>query len=85
VLEHSRVLLHQPTTGGQGTVSDLSLQAKEVLRIRAQMEEILARHTGQAIEKLRADTDRDRIFSAQEAIDYGLADEIITNRKLVAA
>lgn len=85
VLEHSRVLLHQPSTGGQGTVSDLSLQAKEVLRIRAQMEEILARHTGQDIEKLRTDTDRDRIFSAQEAIEYGLADEIITNRKLLAA
>ena len=81
VLEHSRVLLHQPSTGGQGTVSDLSLQAKEVLRIRAQMEQTLARHTGQDIEKLRTDTDRDRIFSAQEAVDYGLADEIITSRK----
>jgi ATP-dependent Clp protease, protease subunit len=85
VLEHSRVLLHQPSSGGQGTVSDLSLQAKEVLRIRAQMEQILARHTGQDIERLRIDTDRDRVFDAQEAIDYGLADEIIGSRKVAAA
>jgi ATP-dependent Clp protease protease subunit len=85
VLEHSRVLLHQPSTGGQGTVSDLSLQAKEVLRIRAQLERILARHTGRSIEQLRADTDRDRVFEAQEAVDYGLADALVTSRKGVAA
>jgi len=83
VLQHSRVLLHQPSTGGQGTVSDLTLQAKEILRIRAQLEDILARHTGQSLETLRADTDRDRIFTAQEAVDYGLADAIITTRKSV--
>jgi ATP-dependent Clp protease protease subunit len=81
VLEHSRVLLHQPSTGGQGTVSDLSLQAKEVLRIRSEMEQILARHTGREPATLRADTDRDRIFTAREAVDYGLADAIITARK----
>jgi ATP-dependent Clp protease protease subunit len=84
VLEHSRVLLHQPSSGGQGTVSDLSLQAKEVLRIRAQMESILSRHTGRTVEELRRDTDRDRILEAQEAVDYGLADLIVTSRKAVA-
>jgi ATP-dependent Clp protease, protease subunit len=83
VLEHSRVLLHQPSTGGQGTVSDLALQAREVLRIRGQMESILARHTGQSLERLRTDTNRDRIFEAQEAVDYGLADAIITSRKAI--
>ena len=85
VLEHSRVLLHQPSSGGQGTVSDLSLQAKEVLRIRSQLEEILARHTGRDGEQLRRDTDRDRVFGAREAVDYGLADAIVTSRKSVPA
>ncbi|MGV9734279.1 ATP-dependent Clp protease proteolytic subunit [Rhodococcus aetherivorans] len=81
VLAHSRVLLHQPSTQGQGTISDLSLQAAEVLRIRAQTEEILAEHTGQDPARLRKDTDRDRVFTAQEAIDYGLADELIVDRE----
>ena len=64
--------------------SDLSLQAKEVLRIRAQMESILSRHTGRTVAELRRDTDRDRILEAQEAVDYGLADLIVTSRKAVA-
>jgi ATP-dependent Clp protease protease subunit len=77
VLEHARVLLHQPSSGGEGTVSDLSLQAKEILRIRAQVEQVLSRHTGKPIETLRRDTDRDLILTAQEAITYGVADGII--------
>ena len=85
VLEHARVLLHQPSSGGQGTVSDLSLQAKEVLRIRAQLERILTRHTGRTVEALRLDTDRDRIFDAAEAVQYGLADAVVTSRKGLAA
>ncbi|MFE3292248.1 ATP-dependent Clp protease proteolytic subunit [Rhodococcus sp. NPDC059234] len=80
LLAHSRVLLHQPSTQGQGSISDLALQAAEVLRIRSQTEEILGVHTGQDVARLRRDTDRDRIFTAREAIDYGLADEVIMTR-----
>lgn len=80
ILNHARVLLHQPSGGGEGTISDLDLQAKEVLRVRAQVEEVLSRHTGQSMEQLRADTDRDKIFGPQEAVRYGLVDEIITTR-----
>ena len=80
VLEHARVLLHQPSGGAEGTLSDLALQAKEVRRIRAQMEEVLGRHTGHPVEKLRQDTDRDKVFTAEEAVAYGLADAIITTQ-----
>jgi ATP-dependent Clp protease protease subunit len=81
VLEHSRVLLGQPATGGQrGTVSDLSLQAKEMVRIRSQVEEVLSRHTHQDLATLRADMDRDKVFTAQEAVAYGLADEVLSRR-----
>ncbi|HWV77982.1 MAG TPA: ATP-dependent Clp protease proteolytic subunit [Isoptericola sp.] len=82
VLEHSRVLLHQPSTQGQGTVSDLAIQAREVLRLRAETEQLLARHTGQTVERLRTDTDRDLILSAHEAVEYGVADAVVTSRKL---
>ncbi|GIH66072.1 ATP-dependent Clp protease proteolytic subunit [Microbispora siamensis] len=78
MLGHSRVLLHQPSTQGQGTISDLTLQAAEVMRVRAQTEEILSLHTGVDIARLREDTDRDRVFTAREAVEYGLADELIT-------
>ncbi|MFD6161319.1 ClpP family protease [Nocardia sp. NPDC060256] len=80
VLNHSRVLLHQPSAQGQGTISDLALQAAEVMRIRAQTEAILSKHTGQSVEQLRKDTARDRVFTAQEAVEYGLADELIFTR-----
>ncbi|WBB58053.1 ATP-dependent Clp protease proteolytic subunit [Streptomyces sp. WMMC500] len=83
VLEHARVLLGQPASGvRRGTVSDLSLEAKEILRIRTQMEEVLARHTGHEVATLRADTDRDKVFTAQEAVAYGLADQVISKRHL---
>lgn len=86
VLEHSRVLLGQPATGGtRGTVSDLSLQAKEMLRIRAQVEEVLSRHTPHDVAKLRADMDRDKVFTAEEAVTYGLADEVLSRRLVRAA
>jgi len=81
VLEHSRVLLHQPSGQGQGTVSDLAIQAREVLRLRAETELLLARHTGRPAEQLRVDTDRDLILSAQEAVDYGIADAVVSSRK----
>ena len=81
VLEHSRVLLGQPASGGrQGTVSDLALQAKEMVRIRSQVEEVLARHTHHDIPTLRADMDRDKVFTAEEAVAYGLADEVLSRR-----
>ncbi|WP_326796930.1 ATP-dependent Clp protease proteolytic subunit [Streptomyces sp. NBC_01808] len=83
VLEHARVLLGQPASGvRRGTVSDLSLEAKEILRIRTQMEEVLARHTGHEVATLRADTDRDKVFTAQDAVAYGLADQVISKRQL---
>ena len=84
VLEHARVLLGQPASGGrQGTVSDLSLQAKEMLRIRSQVEEVLSRHTHHDVATLRADMDRDKVFTAREAVDYGIADEVISKRLAV--
>lgn len=83
VLEHSRVLLGQPAAGGQrGTASDLALQAKEMLRIRSQVEDVLARHTGHDVTRLRADMDRDRVFAAEEAVAYGLADQVLSRRQL---
>ncbi len=77
VLPHTRVVLHQPAARGQGTVPDLILQAEEVVRVRAEIEEILSKHTGQPVQTLRNDTDRDRVFTAQAAVDYGLVDEIL--------
>ncbi len=85
LLPHTRVLLHQPSTGGQGTISDLSLQTKEVLRIRAQMNDVLSVHTGQTVATLLADTERDRVFTAEQAVAYGLADRIIPARKVFPA
>jgi ATP-dependent Clp protease protease subunit len=80
VLSHSRVLLHQPSTGGQGTLSDLELQAREVLRVRAQAEALLSEHTGQPVDRIRTDTDRDKVFTAEEAVAYGLADRVIIRK-----
>jgi ATP-dependent Clp protease, protease subunit len=81
VLPHAKVLLHQPSSQAQGTLPDLAIQAKEVAAVRAEVDEILSRHTGHPIDKIRADTDRNKTFSAREAIEYGLADEIVTSRK----
>ena len=83
VLPRARVVLHQPSGGGQGTLPDLAVQAKEIVRLRSEMEEILTRHTGQDLERLRADTDRDLILTAQQAVDYGLADTVLDSRKAV--
>lgn len=76
-LPHARVVLHQPSAQGRGTIPDLILQADEVIRVRAQMEGVLARHTGRTVEELRSDTDHDRVFTAEAAVDYGLIDEVI--------
>ncbi|MCF6386658.1 ATP-dependent Clp protease proteolytic subunit [Mycobacterium sp. MBM] len=80
VLPHSRVVLHQPAAQGRGTIPDLILQADEVVRTRNQLEAILARHTGRSVEQLRHDTDRDRVFDADGAVAYGLADRVLDRR-----
>jgi len=85
VLQHAKVLLHQPSSQAQGTLPDLAIQAKEVARVRAEVDEILSRHTRHPVAKIRADTDRNRTFSAREAVDYGLADEVIISRKAARA
>ena len=85
VLPHARVVLHQPSGGGQGTLPDLALQAKEIVRLRAEMESILSRHTGQSVERLREDTGRDLVLNAREAMDYGLVDGVLDSRKLADA
>ena len=85
VLEHARVVLGQPVSEGhRGMVSDLGLQAREMVRIREQVEAILARHTPHDVARLRADMDREKIFTARDAVAYGLADEIITKRPQAA-
>ncbi|MEY3805569.1 MAG: ATP-dependent Clp protease proteolytic subunit [Actinomycetota bacterium] len=82
-LPHSRVLLHQPYGQvGYGQVTDLESAANEILRMRDLLEEILARHTGQSIERIHADTDRDFVIEAKEAVEYGIIDEVISSRQL---
>ena len=81
VLPHARVVLHQPSGGVQGALPDLALHAKEIVRLRSQMESILALHTGRDPELIRDDTERDLVLSAEEAVTYGLADGILDSRK----
>jgi ATP-dependent Clp protease protease subunit len=85
VLSHAKVLLHQPSSQARGTLPDLAIQAKEVARVRAEMDEILSRHTGHPVAKIRADTDRNMTLNAQQAVDYGLADQVITTRTAAQA
>lgn len=82
MLPHARVVLHQPAARGQGAIPDLILQADEVVRLRADMESVLSRHTGQSVKTLRADTDRDRVFTAQAALEYGLIDQVLSDRSV---
>ncbi|HSA52511.1 MAG TPA: ATP-dependent Clp protease proteolytic subunit [Yinghuangia sp.] len=79
-LPHARVVLHQPAAQGRGTIPDLILQADEVVRVRADIERILSRHTGHSTATLRADTDHDRVFTAAGAKEYGLVDLVIEER-----
>jgi ATP-dependent Clp protease protease subunit len=81
-LPHARILLHQPYGGAAGQAADIEIQAKEIMRLRELLDRILAHHTGQTIEKVSKDTDRDFIMSADEARDYGLIDEVIVTREL---
>jgi len=84
VLPHSRILIHQPHGGAQGQSVDIMIQAKEIERMRTTLDELLAHHTGQTVEKVKQDTDRDFIMSALEAKEYGVVDEVISNRELAA-
>jgi ATP-dependent Clp protease, protease subunit len=81
-LPHSRILLHQPHGGAQGQAVDIEIQAKEITRYRKLLEELIAEHTGQTLEKVAKDTDRDYILTADEAVEYGVVDEVITSRKI---
>ena len=81
-LPNSRILIHQPATeGGYGQSSDLEIQAREILRIRSLMEEMLAADTGQEVEKVSKDIERDKFLTAQEAIEYGIVDDILPSLK----
>jgi len=79
-LPNSRILIHQPWGGAQGQVTDIEIQARELLRIRKTLDEILARHTGQTPEQIHLDTERDNIMTAEEARDYGLVDAVFEKR-----
>ena len=80
-LANARIMIHQPWGGVQGQASDISIQAREILRLRDRINEILAAHTGKPLATIVADTDRDFFMSAQEACDYGLVDEVVKNRR----
>ncbi|MGB9112746.1 MAG: ATP-dependent Clp protease proteolytic subunit [Acidimicrobiales bacterium] len=84
-LPHARILLHQPYGGAAGQATDIELQAREILRMRDMLNEMLANDTGQQIDKIQHDTDRDFVMSAEDARDYGLIDEVITTRESVDA
>ena len=80
-LPHSRILIHQPSGGAEGQSVDIEIQAREILRMRRMLDEILAAHTGQDVEKIARDTDRDFIMTAEQAKEYGIIDEIIESRE----
>lgn len=80
-LPNARLMIHQPSGGAQGRASDIDIHAREIMTLRERLNELLAKHTGQSSEQIRADTERDRFMSAEEAVEYGLADKIITARE----
>jgi ATP-dependent Clp protease protease subunit len=79
-LPHSRIMIHQPSGGTQGTASDIEIQAREILYLRAKMNELMAKHTGRPLEQIERDMDRDRFMSADEAKAYGIIDNVISHR-----
>ncbi len=79
-LPNSRVMIHQPSGGAQGMASDIEIRAREILLLRAQLNQIMTKNTGQPLERLERDTDRDTFFSAQESLEYGLIDRVLTSR-----
>ena len=84
-LPNSRILIHQPSGGFQGQASDIEIHAKEALELRRHLDEIYAKHTGQPVEQVHGDMDRDRFFTAQQALDYGLVDRVISSHELSKA
>jgi ATP-dependent Clp protease protease subunit len=80
-LPHARIMIHQPLGGFQGQAADIDIHAKEILRVRDRLNEILVKHTGQPLERIQTDTDRDRFMSSDEAVEYGLIDSVMTHRK----
>ena len=80
-LPHSRVMVHQPSAGYQGQATDISIHANEVLELKARLNDIMAKHTGQPIERIERDLERDNFMSAQKALDYGLVDTVLEQRK----
>jgi ATP-dependent Clp protease, protease subunit len=81
-LPNARILIHQPSSGFQGQSTDIEIHAREILELRRLLEEIYARHTGQSREQVHDDMERDRFFSSQQAIEYGLVDRIVSEREL---
>ena len=81
-LPHSRVMIHQPMGGFQGQASDIDIHAREILKVRAQLNEILAEHTGQSVDQIAKDTERDNFMDPQQAMEYGLIDKVFENRKV---
>jgi ATP-dependent Clp protease protease subunit len=79
-LPNSRIMIHQPSGGASGTASDIEIQAKEIIYLRGRMNDLMAKHTGRPLEQIERDVDRDRFMSAAEAVNYGLIDQVITNR-----
>jgi ATP-dependent Clp protease protease subunit len=79
-LPHSRILIHQPMGGFQGQATDIDIQAKEIIRLKATLNQILSKHTGADLTKLESDTDRDYFMSSKEAVAYGLIDEVLASR-----
>jgi len=82
-LPNARVMIHQPSGGAQGQASDIHIQAREILSIRERMNEIMAHHTGQSVETIAADTERDNFMSAQRALEYGIVDKVVSSRGAV--
>jgi ATP-dependent Clp protease protease subunit len=83
-LPHSRIMIHQPSGGAQGTAADIEIQAREILYLRAKMNELMAKHTGRSVEQIERDVDRDRFMSAEEAKEYGLIDNVIVQARSIA-
>jgi ATP-dependent Clp protease protease subunit len=84
-LPNARIMIHQPWGGVQGQATDISIQAKEILRLKDRLNEILAKHTGKSVDDIAKDTDRDRFLSADEAREYGLVDQVVASRKEIPA
>jgi ATP-dependent Clp protease protease subunit len=83
-LPNSRIMIHQPSGGGQGTAADIEIAAKEILYARARLNEIMAKHTGQTVQRIADDVDRDRFMSPEEAVEYGMIDNVVTHRSELA-